>query len=71
MLCPFWRTFSHCIVFWPEDVCLRVQVAYRGYWDCVRSMMVKEGPTAFYRGLGVNVIKTVPALPFSLLHMIC
>lgn len=33
---------------------------YRSTLDCVRTMLVVEGPTAFYRGCLVNCLKTMP-----------
>lgn len=36
-------------------------VQYRGYWDCIRQMARNEGLASFYRGLGVNCLKTAPA----------
>lgn len=36
-------------------------VVYTGYWDCVRRMAATEGPSSFYRGIGVSILRTAPA----------
>lgn len=37
------------------------KIAYSGYWDCVRRMAQTEGPSSFYRGIGVSILRTAPA----------
>ncbi len=42
-------------------------VAYRSYWHCLKSMTMAEGPRSFYRGLGVNCLKTAPGAAIQFL----
>ncbi|CAL8463599.1 g3133 [Coccomyxa elongata] len=37
------------------------KIVYTGYWDCVRRMAQIEGPSSFYRGIGVSILRTAPA----------
>ena len=42
-------------------------VTYRSYWHVFKSMAVAEGPRSFYRGLGVNCLKTAPGAAIQFL----
>jgi hypothetical protein len=35
-------------------------LVYRGYFDCLRQVLLREGPRALYRGCLINCAKTVP-----------
>jgi len=38
---------------------------YDGMWDCVRHVLRHDGVAGFYRGLGPNFIKSLPAIAIS------
>lgn len=42
-------------------------ICYSGYWHCIQSMLKREGPQSFYRGLGVNCLKVVPGASIQFL----
>ena len=42
-------------------------VRYTSYLHCIREMAALEGAPGFYRGLGVNCLKTVPGAAIQFL----
>ncbi|CEP13219.1 hypothetical protein [Parasitella parasitica] len=49
----------------PDVVKTRMQDAGRSYtstWDCIKSMMRQEGPTSFFRGSWLRIIRIAPGI---------
>lgn len=42
------------------------KVLYKHSWNCITSIMENEGLKGFYKGLGVNVLRTVPSMALQL-----